>query len=342
MRRILYLLSAILLLSCEHKELCFHHPHTARVRLNVDWQDFDKETPTGMTVVVYGQDGKRVTGKSTNETSHTLLDLEAGYYSSIVFNQSHDEFSSVLFTGMDDFGTARIRCNEYSSRWYVSRSNDEYLAAHPEWIGTDVENDIEVTTDMVNNTADMYLSSLARSGQDKKNLYPVVAEHLPQNIIHTIHVKVHIKNIYNMRSARASLHGLAGSYSFQDSGPTDEKVTHLLEQWSMTVDPDDPTLGYISSKITSLGLPAGHGATPEENTFNLSLLLVDEKTILDFPFNVGDHFRQTQEHEDDLQLEIELYIDEALPDVEPFGNQGGGFNATVDDWGEEENIEFGV
>ena len=81
------------------------------------------------------------------------------------------------------------------------------------------------------------------------------------------------------------------------------------------------------------GLPDNHKATPQENTLNLSLLLVDNKTILDYTFHVGDQFVEDQEEHLTLHLEIDL--GKPLPDVKPEGGQGGGFDATVDDWGEE-------
>ena len=38
----------------------------------------------------------------------------------------------------------------------------------------------------------------------------------------------------------------------------------------------------------------------------------------------------------------ELYPDITLPDVKPEGGSSGGFDATVDDWGDEVEFEVGV
>ena len=39
---LLYTLVAIALFaSCEHKDLCYHHPHTTDVRIDVDWSMFE-------------------------------------------------------------------------------------------------------------------------------------------------------------------------------------------------------------------------------------------------------------------------------------------------------------
>ena len=38
MRRLFYLAASVLLFgSCEHKELCFLHPHTAQLQVEFDW-----------------------------------------------------------------------------------------------------------------------------------------------------------------------------------------------------------------------------------------------------------------------------------------------------------------
>ena len=41
MKRLHYLFLAVMALvlaSCEHKELCYHHPHTVTIRVEFDWK----------------------------------------------------------------------------------------------------------------------------------------------------------------------------------------------------------------------------------------------------------------------------------------------------------------
>lgn len=342
MRYLCIICALFLLSSCNHKEFCYHHPHTAKVRINVDWSQFKKETPTGMTVMIYPQIGTQPLRHLTNTTTHAIVDLEAGLYNTLVYNQSDAEYGSVSFVGMDDFSTAEVLVDKASSRWYSCRAESEKLAKQPERIGTDSRTDVEVTQAMVDVAVDEYIANLS----SKQRTYSefVIASHTPQNIIYTIYVKVHLKGIYNLRSARASLTGLAEGYSFSKAAPTESQVTQLLESWSMTQDSNDPTQGYITAKITSMGLPYGHGAQAEENELMLSVLLVDDQTIINIPFKVGDKFRKryNEAGEYDLELELELWADEVLPDVQPSGSSGGGFDATVDDWGEEQNVDIGI
>ena len=101
-RRIINVLLVLLIVSsCSHKELCYHHPHTASVQINVDWSRFEKDNPSGMTVMVYSRAGVKEIEKQTNNLSYVIVDLLAGYYNSFVFNQSPSEYGTVDFVNMD-------------------------------------------------------------------------------------------------------------------------------------------------------------------------------------------------------------------------------------------------
>ena len=49
-RMTVYTLLTMILFSCEHKELCFHHPHVATVRVDFDWKNAPQANPEGMCV----------------------------------------------------------------------------------------------------------------------------------------------------------------------------------------------------------------------------------------------------------------------------------------------------
>ena len=152
----------------------------------------------------------------------------------------------------------------------------------------------------------------------------------------------HLKNIYNVRSARAVLTGLAEGYMFAKNRTSEITATQLLEQWRVVYDSIDPTKGYITAQIKSLGLPYNHKGEMKDNDFILSVLLVDSKTIIDIPFQVGDKIQRIYDKDGTptLELNLELWSDTPLPDVQPYEYGDGGFNASVDDWGEEQFVEM--
>ncbi len=325
---------ALALLSCEHKDMCLMHPHTAPMRVNVDWSDFiEKETPSGMTVIMYPQSGELLEPVFTrsNTISHAIVNLPEGRYNSVVFNQSESEFGTLGFRNLDKYSTAEVVTVEAAAKWYNTKGENERIAHEPEWFGTDNEVNLDVTSDMITQSTDDYHQDLKGVRSTKSGIDFVY--HKPQNIIHTIHITVYIENIYNLRSARAALEGVSEGYHLGKGEALESVVTHLVEQWQMTKDPQDPTKGEIKATLLCFGLPKGHTGGALENIFNLSLLLVDNKTVLDYKFEVGDDF----EEDDTSHLHLKLAVDlpKPLPDVKPEGEQGGGFDASVTDWGEE-------
>lgn len=313
------------LTACEHKELCYHHPHTAKVRVDVDWSEFTKEQPTGMTVTAYPVGGGQAVSTLTHTLSHAYFNLEEGAYHTLTYNQSTSEFGTLLFKGMDRFETAEVVSGEQDSRWYQGRSEGERVAVQAEWLATDRETDARVTEEMVRET----LEHEKRSAPEY-----VIAHHTPRNIIYTVHVRVNIQGIYNLRSARAALDGMSEGYRFSDGYYKDEVMTHLLEEWKMTVDKDDYRKGYIDATFYCFGLPGNHRGDADANQLMLSLLLVDNKTILNFPILVGDKFVTVDAKE--LVLSLEVNLEATLPDVKPEGGSSAGFDAVVEDWGDEE------
>ena len=324
----------LLLSGCDHKQLT-KLPDTARVRIAADWTEFSEvETPTGMSVRVYGADGKVSRTVLTNDISHADVELPKGFYDVMVFNQSPSEFGTVRFENLDVFSQAAVFAEPTKSAWYKSKAPEQVLTT-PEWIGTAFSRNLGVDMDMV------YASPRIRS--TKSTEYPesnVLCTLVPKNIIYRVTVIVNIRGIHNLKAARASLDGMASGYMLGEGRTSDIVCTHLLEEWNIFRDSADPTRGYVKAVITSFGLPAGHMGEAGENHLKLSLLLVDNKTVLDYDFPVGDSFRRGTETT--LELEIDKTVEGALPDVKPEGGSAGGFDVKVDDWGDEEIIDIPV
>ncbi len=330
--------------SCEHKDLCYHHPHTAQMRIDVDWSQYGKGTPSGMSVFLYNQeDGALHKTALTNTITHVYVTLTADSYHSLVFNQSSSEFGSVKFEGLDNYHTARVIVDKYESRWYRSRSDaSRVVGDSPEWIGADRNHNLVVTQRMMQDAAGYYDHEVIPSRQISEFSIDTL---VPRNIVHTLNVKVNMLGIQELRSARASLSGLAEGYVFSTRQPTETDVTQLLENWKLSSDESDtwegeaPIAGYITTQITFFGMPWGHEATPQENLFDLSLLLVDNKTQVNYPIEVGHLVTRDPEKENTWNLELSIG---ELPNVVPDGSAGTGFDATVDEWEEGEDVSVGV
>jgi len=341
-----------LLAACRHQELCYHHPHTAKVRIDVDWSRFESyETPTGMTLKLYpesrllseetrdemGSEGTTATSDGvvthlTNTISHAVLSLPVNSYHVLVFNQSTTEFGSFSFRDMEDLGSAVV-VMRYRSRWYSSRDGDDDVATDPEWLGVGNYNDARVTQAMI----DAETGHVVTGAQTPP---PVIAEVTPYNVIYTVKVRIYIDNIYNLRSARAAMTGLAEGYQLTRERRLSTTATHLLERWSMTQEAADPTKGYIEDSFTCFGLPEGHSAAAGANLLTLDALLVDNKTIERFEFKVGDRFELDESDPNRMTYSVVIRDPVTLDDTEPAPGSGCGFDVTVDDWGDEINHDI--
>ncbi len=329
--------------SCEHRELCVDHTHTAEVDFTIDWSQYTEERPTGMTIMVYPQNGEKPIKYLTNDIYRVKLDLEAGIYDAFVFNQSVEEYAYVGFRGMDTFETAEAYATTTESRWYNGKMeeekvlNGERVVDEPEWMATDTMMNIVVTKAMVDSTE----KALQKNNVQKRrasNFF--MGRFVPQNIMSTIVVTVHLDGIYNLRSEKAWLSGLAEGYFLGQHKISGNRVTQIIERWNVQQDKADPTKGTITATMISFGLPERHALQPKDNILNLSLLLVDNKTMMKYTFEVGDQMRYDEQAE--RTMYINLTIKEPLPDVKPEGAEEGGFDVTVDDWGEDENVDIEV
>ena len=111
MRRLFYLLTALLVFtSCEHKELCYYHPHAAKVRVEFDWRDAPQADPAGMCVYFYPIEGG---GGYRFDFSNAIggeVDLRVGKYLVLCYN---NDTEAVEFYNTDDFWTHGI----YTHAW---------------------------------------------------------------------------------------------------------------------------------------------------------------------------------------------------------------------------------
>lgn len=341
----LWLCLFVSLASCKHDPLCYHHPHTARVRVNVDWHYFEKyEMPTGMTVTLFPDNGADIYKTVTGIIDHTVMDLPVGKYHVLVFNQSEPEFGSFTFRDMNSPESAVVVV-ERSTRWYT-RADRGPVAAEPEWLGVGNFSPAEVTQSMVD------VQSKALMMASRADEY-VIAEVVPHNILQRVIVRIHMSGINNLRSARSALTGMSEGYMLTKGSRLNSHVTYLLEEFSVTKDKNDSGRGYIEAQISCFGLPDNHSALPLDNELDLELLLVDNETVKTYNIPVGDRFTKIErkipsksdsggkEYEPEIvhDLLVEVYVDAngdpiVLPDVKPAGGSESGFDAVVDDWNE--------
>ena len=313
-------LLTILFASCIYDDYsdCPQESDRKMVRINVDWHLFDKEVPTGMTVMMFPWSGGAPQTVLTNEITHADFSLEPGKYRILVFNQSTTEFGSLDFLGMDSYETARAVVQHTTSRWY-SRGDDEQIGVEPEWLASDKLDEFEVSGDFSEVTL------------------------TPKNVLSQIHVSVKVPGIKNLRYVRGSLTGISEGFLLGQGKPLLSKVTYLLESWTKSVDENEATLGTLKASVKCFGLPETVSPDAENNQLSLSALLIDNKTQVDHQFAVGDKFKK-DENSSELGYTVSLHVDvqmpQPLPEVKPSEGSSGGFDVTIQDWGKPEDIDM--
>ena len=341
------------------KDLCFYHPHTAPVKVNVDWSFFRHlERPTGMSVYVWSQNNPN---KNTTFLTHSLssikLNLEAGKYDAFVYNQSELEFSTIEFHNLDDFNKAEARVIQVKSNWLSTKQPITKVGAEPEWLAIDCIRDVEVTDEMVAKAEAEYLATLPEANkqlqQQKSTREATKTENevgplVPKSIIKNLDIYVHLENLPFLRSALGAIGDMAEGCYISTGLPTERHVTHTVGTWGLVYDQTpsggvDLMKGAIKVSLSTFGLPAGHQGKPEENNLYIRLLLVDNETILERDFPVGDIIAELNKYDGTLLdengqpiwPEIHVYWPEPLPEVEPVGGGGGAFDVGVSEWGDE-------
>ncbi len=313
-------LLTILLTSCIYDDYsdCPQKSDRKMVRINVDWHLFDKEVPTGMTVMVFPWSGGAPQTVLTNEITHADFSLEPGRYRILVFNQSTTEFGTLDFLGMDSYETARAVVQHATSRWY-SRGDDELIGVEPEWLASDKLDEFDVSDDFSEVTL------------------------TPKNVLSQIQVSVKVPGIKNLRYVRGSLTGISEGFLLGQGKPLLSKVTYLLESWTKSVDENEATLGTLRASVKCFGLPETASPDAENNQLSLSALLIDNKTQVDHQFAVGDKFKKDENSSElgyTVSLHVDVQIPQPLPEVKPSDGSSGGFDVTIQDWGKPEDIDI--
>lgn len=340
------------------KDLCFYHPHTAPIKVNVDWSFFRHlERPTGMTVYVWSRTNPK---KNRTFLTHNLnsvnLDLEAGFYDAFVYNQSEEEYSTIEFHNLNDFNKAEARVIQVKSNWLNTKHPNTKVGAEPEWLAIDCVRDIEVTKEMVERAEAEYLANLPEANKqlqqqktrDVTRTENEVGPLVPKSIIKNLDIYVHLENLPYLRSALGAVGDMAEGCYISTCKPTERHVTHTMSTWGVVYGKTpsgavDMMTGAIKVSLSTFGLPDGHKGLPEDNNLYIRLLLVDNKTILEKNFPIGDLIADLNEYngtlldKDGKPVWPELHVTwpEPLPEVEAVGSGSGGFDVGVSDWGEE-------
>ena len=325
-----------------------HLRQTLNVVVKVLWQvEVYPEgiKPTGVTLYVF-REGNFYMEHTTAQVDSCILSLEPGLYRIYMITQSPDEFGSMQFNDMDDFDKASIFLNETEVSW-LDPDPDSPVVMNPELLTVGVSDEFEVTEQMIEDIRNGgYVVDDGEGGY--VDFYTIKVPVTPMSVISQFWVSIYSANADMLKSVRASTSGMARTLYLTSGLTGEEECTQVITEWTLDIDDPETKVGHLDGRITTLGLPRGEmPSIQRDSTLNVATLLVDNKTVERYTFYVGN----------------KIFLDDPPPDgyfhlyrlilgtrenpvitpsivVPPDEGTASGFDATVDDWLDGEDVEI--
>lgn len=346
------LLLAAVFASCERRPLEYISSLTVKVIVKCIWEVNaypEGERPTGITLYIF-KDGIFYNSVTTSNIDSCEVMLEKGHYSMYMISQSEEEYGTMDFEDMSDFSRARSILEPGTAQW-ATRGPDEIVVQDPEVLMAGVAQEFDITEEMAVEYQSTYktwtdkkdqmgdeqeISSLEERVQYLTVRVPIT----PYDVVSQFWVTIYVGNADMLQSMRASISGMARTFDLTLDVTDYEKATQVIRYWSLNMDKTTEHIGHVDGLITTFGLPEGENAsTLRDSTLNVSALLVDNETVANFVFNVGDKIQELEPNPGYRKLYRLIFgsVDDPaidLPDVIPV-EAGGGFTANVTDWEDE-------
>lgn len=319
-RNLFYLLTvlcSVVLASCEHKELCFNHPHTAKIRVEFDWRNAPDANPEGMSVWFYPMEEDGTLRRFDFQgTKGGEVEIAVGSYRVICYNNDSE---ANLATGMEDYYTHKIYTRDgyifepvYGNATGASPHNvdDEHVTICPDMLWGCHVFDVTITEGGVNciYQEDGEVSGMSGSSDRVVTLYPA-------EVICTYTYE--IRNVNNLKATTqmcGSLSGLAHGLFMGMEEIEHERVTVPFEAVSDGV-----------STVMGKFLTFGHCASHDPHTiFTLYVWMKDGKKLY-YTFDVTDQVDNAPDPQ-----HVHIIID-GLDLPQPI-EDGDGFHVDIDDW----------
>lgn len=332
--RILAFATVLVAMSCNHKDLCYHHrDHAHRYHINViadyryDWEEnfggpdwkqqwpegylpYDELRPTkpaGLRVINYNEAGEHNINNVSADGG--IVNLYEGY-NDLLFHNNDAEY--IVFSRVDN--------SVYTRATTRTRTRTSYM-------GSEYANEGEETI----NAPDMLYANYYEDYYVEKRLEPTDVEVTLQPMVFTYKVRYEFKSgLEYVALARGALSGMARSVLL-NTGDTSEEAATILYDAIVT----DYGVGAL---VNSFGVPnfpnPNFPSTRADNRHALNLeVLLKNGNLLNFDFDVTDQVK-AQPHGGVIVVK-DIVINEED------GRTGtGAFDVEVNDWGDYKDIDL--
>lgn len=331
MRKLLNLMlwAAVMLIceACEHKELCYHHPHKIDIYVEFDWCNAPEANPEGMCVFFYPETGGEPRRYDFVGTQGGKITIAAGKYKVLCYN---NDTEAVQFNNIKSFGSHEGYTREgdilepiYGSGYYRSNTpkaadaKDQTVVICPDmlWVGTAL--DVNITEHGMSYTCvpekDKDNVQFVESSDQIITLYPC-----EQVCTYSYEIN-DVENIDGVSQMCATLSGLAGSQFLATGELGTESKTLTFEAKPNRQD----------AQITGEFYTFGHNLQNNDPHLMVLYVIFNSGKKLYYTFDVTE-----QVHNAENPRRVHIVIN-GLGLPESVEDTGSGMDVAVDDWGTE-------
>ena len=360
MKKLISLMAPVLLMigatglttSCDRYEVELYYTGKADVSVDIDWESRFGERPSGMTIIL-AKDGDAITFTDvTHNVDHYDLQLEPGEYKMLILNRTFNEFGSMRFfrtKSFNDVFAVATQLQRTTEDW----DGNAYYMREPEAIGCAVD-----TFTVLPGMTDGEFRFVYWKDKIDGNYESLKLREVVEPMTTELYVRVKVIGFRYMASVVGNISGMADGFLLSQAWRRSQMNYHFLDSWSAKAAPEESSeekrVGYITTKISTFGLPHGRELPsqrrPEYNGLTLCFTLIDDtKHVFYYPvgdkiFYRGKDVTEFDKHDVTLELELDItapfYSDDEVPNLpyaQPSGT--GAFDAEVQPWGDEEGVD---
>lgn len=289
--------------ACDHKDLCYVHPHTAPIKVEFDWRHNAGTVPASMSVYAYPDDGGEVLRFDLNGRNGGEIVLPLGKYDFMCVNPTSEIVN-------------------YRGHGFLHTFEAFTLASHPlETLGRPSAPDTPradgAENENVFRAPDVMWHHILRDVRfdDPQKTHKLVMT--PEDLLcnYTVDIR-NVDNLKYVQSACATLSGMAGSLYLNNSTLGDDKTTVPFEV-------------RINGESTLSSAFRVFGHCPEDARHKLMVYTV----LADGSAYYSQVDVTDQVHNAPDKRNVHISID-GLRLPKPMVSGDGGFHPSVSDWDE--------
>lgn len=296
------------LTSCEHKDLCYDHPHRQNVEVTFDWSEAPDANPSTMSLYLYPENGGAPQRYEFTDRNGGCISVAAGTYDAICVNSDKE--------------IHRINGKETRKSFEVTSAETRVLQGLLASMAQSAPRATDGSKERVMSEPEMLWSAHAERLVIKTNGEKSFITLKPKARVK--HCSVEIKNVQNLRGVKAmsaSISGLSGGWFAGIDELSPEKVTI----------PFPVTVDVANSKVTGSVNVFGHCPIQPNKHILMVYAQLNDGSNWYYEDDVTDQIHDPEQKDDETHIKIEL---DKLPLPKPNPGTEGGLQPSVSKWNE--------